>query len=291
MSKNSHSALPTKIEHFNSHPWTTRRKKKKRKKRSACFTRKKVRTTTTNLRIPHKQRCKTHRDRCRIKKILNVESLPYPNHENPLRLPKIAKYKKHAKKDLISHLISTNHGSICGINTVKNTKTLRTKAEKYPSIISNTKNTKEDLLPNISTTPPIICDRKSSNICNYCNKQFDTQIKLLSHILNSQRYNGKCIEREMEKEIKPETKEYSHLNLNAFAQFERKELLRRLLIMEQKENEEIDKYINNNSNNNVQTVKHEASDANNNYINTSNIPILGQFNNNNENNDIFCVYY
>eukprot|EP01084_Bolivina_argentea_P276700 472194_1 len=233
------SEVSTKVKRSN--PWhINRRKKKKRKKRNALFTKKKSRTTTANIRVPAKQRRKIYRDRNRLKKVLNskghnIDNLPFINYKNPLILPhtntcKNCKKQFKSHKDLISHFISNNGNNKCTHQMIENTKTHINKINKYPLNISNYSNT------------------KSINICNYCNKQFNTKENLLSHILSSQRYNGKCIEREMEKEIKPETKEYSHLNLNAFAQFERKELLRRLLIMEQKENEEIDKYINNNSN-------------------------------------------
>jgi len=69
--------------------WRKRRKRKKRKPKKALFTKKKVRTTTSNIRIPREQRRKLYRDRCRQKKALVLQGrlspedrLPLIDHEN-----------------------------------------------------------------------------------------------------------------------------------------------------------------------------------------------------------------
>merc|ERR1719334_2049934 len=80
---NTPSAAPITAQSTNPHTaspykWHKRRKRKKRKPKKALFTQKKVRTTTSNIRIPKDQRRKLYRDRCRQKKALVLQGRLMP---------------------------------------------------------------------------------------------------------------------------------------------------------------------------------------------------------------------
>eukprot|EP01084_Bolivina_argentea_P282806 484181_1 len=112
---NEDELTATTVKKYNN----TRRKKKRRKRKNALFTKKKVRTTTSNLRIPRLNRRKTYRDRCKLKKHLkargqNVDILPQIDHEHPLVPQHLCKScnKFFRSKTLLLNHISSMHKDI-----------------------------------------------------------------------------------------------------------------------------------------------------------------------------------
>eukprot|EP00483_Globobulimina_turgida_P000359 UN00359 len=179
------------------------------------------------------------------------------------------------------------------------TSNLRTRSDDRRRLYRNRCKLKKDLqsqgqnvdnFPAIDHLHPLVSKNKC--LCKVCDKQFLTKQDLLLHLTHDHNdKNDKCDSSNDSTttctQVKQEVNTFPDITI--LTKCERKELLRRLLEMEKKENDS-DKSDHDHHIKQEINIKRER-----NYINTSNIPILGKFYNNsfistrNKSMDLLCA--